>query len=252
VKKWWIPSLLIAVVGVALDPGTSSAQTAYRLKGSVRSEAGKPVPGATIKATATHGFRGDQFVGQKDFAVSGDDKGEWNMLGLTAGVWRFTISAPGMLPSVVVIPIKFSNRQMQSAQSGQLSWALPTSLIPIDEHPTLTQAVPLALEGRAIEALQFLAPAVEPGAKPAMKVAAAEMAILIEQNTLAQQLFAEVGKADPKHGRAALGLASLALLRSDWESAGKLLWVARDLVPRDQRPALASAITELQAIARVQ
>jgi hypothetical protein len=242
--------LLVGVLGLA-DP-IASSQTAYRLKGSVRTEAGKPVPGATIKALAVHGFRGDQFVGQKDFSASGDDKGEWNMLGLTAGVWRFTISAPGMLPSVVVIPIKFSNRQMQSAQSGQLSWSLPTWLVPIEEHPTLAPAVPLALETRAIETLQFLAPSLEPGAKPAMKVAAGEMAILIDQTAVAQQLFAEVSKADPKNARAALGLSGVALLRGDWESAGKLLWVARDLAPRDQRPALASAITELQAIARVQ
>jgi hypothetical protein len=248
VREILISALLLMGVW---DAGVS-AQTAYRLKGTVRTEAGKPVPGATIKARAIHGFRGEQFVGQKDFSVSGDDKGEWNMLGLTAGIWRFTVSAPGMLPAVVVMPIKFSNRQMQSAQSGQLSWSLPAWLVPIEEHPNLTQAVPLALENRAIEALQFLAPSLEPGAEPAMKIAAAEMALLIDQTALAQQLFAEVAKTDPKHGRAALGLSAVALLRGDWESAGKLLWIARDLAPRDQRPALASGITELQAIARVQ
>ena len=242
--------VLLLLIGVSGIDG--SAQTAYRLKGLVRTEAGKPVPGATIKATAIHGFRGDQFAGQKDFSVSGDDKGEWSMLGLTAGIWRFTSAAPGMLPAVVFIPIKFSNRQMQSAQSGQLSFPLPTWLTPVEEYPVLTQAVPLALEGRAIEALQFLAPALEPGAKPAMKIAAAEMALLIDQTALAQQLFAEVLKADPKNGRAALGLSGVALARGDWESAGKHFWTARDLVPRDQRPALAAAISELQAIARVQ
>jgi hypothetical protein len=42
------------------------------------------------------------------------------------------------------------------------------------------------------------------------------------------------------------------LLSRDWELAGKIIWDARDLVPREQRPALAAAIDDLRAIARVQ
>ena len=48
------------------------------------------------------------------------------------------------------------------------------------------------------------------------------------------------------------GLASAALMARDWETAGKLLWIARDLVPNEQRPAFASAINDRQQIARVQ
>ncbi|MGH9384540.1 MAG: hypothetical protein ACRD2N_09670 [Vicinamibacterales bacterium] len=57
---------------------------------------------------------------------------------------------------------------------------------------------------------------------------------------------------DPKHARALVGLTSAALMERDWETAGKLLWTARDLAPKDQRPALAAAISDLQQIARVQ
>ena len=37
-----------------------------------------------------------------------------------------------------------------------------------------------------------------------------------------------------------------------WEAAGKIVWDARDLVPREQRPALAAAIDDLRGIARIQ
>ena len=41
-------------------------------------------------------------------------------------------------------------------------------------------------------------------------------------------------------------------LGRDWESAGKFLWDARDLAPKDQRQALAAAIDDLRGISRVQ
>jgi hypothetical protein len=59
-------------------------------------------------------------------------------------------------------------------------------------------------------------------------------------------------QAEPKHARALLGQASASLLARDWESAGKWLWDARDLAPKDQRQALAAAIDDLRGISRVQ
>ena len=35
-----------------------------------------------------------------------------------------------------------------------------------------------------------------------------------------------------------------------WEAAGKIIWDARDLVPKEQRPALAAAIDDLRHRAR--
>ena len=46
-------------------------------------------------------------------------------------------------------------------------------------------------------------------------------------------------KEKPKHPRAMLGAAMASLLGRDWETAGKQLWEARDLVPQDQTRALA-------------
>jgi hypothetical protein len=49
-----------------------------------------------------------------------------------------------------------------------------------------------------------------------------------------------------------LGAGGTALLARDWEGAGKIIWDARGLVPKEQRPALAAAIDDLRAIMRVQ
>ncbi len=247
VRVWAFVVLLVVVQSVRVP---LSAQTAYRLKGTTRT--GETPLAATISAEATVGFRGEQFAGQKTFSVQANEKGEWNLLGLTAGVWVFMASAPDRLPAVIVLPIKFAQRQMQSAQGGQLNWPLPLNLVPADEHPSIKAAAPLVVEGRALEAVQSLSAALLPDAKPATQCAAGQMALAIDQTGLAQQLFLSVQKAEPKNSCAPVGLASVALLLNDWDTASKMLWSARDLVPRDQRPALAAAIAELQQVSRVQ
>lgn len=240
-------ALVVVLVFTAV---CAEAQTVYRLKGTTRTAEGAPV-GAAIAGEALAGFRGDQFVGQKELAGSANEKGEWNMLGLTAGVWMFTASSPGTLPGVVVLPIKFAQRQMQSAQGGQLSWNLPLVMMADDKHPGLKQAAALAMEGRAAEAVQFLSGALLPDAAPEAQCAAGQIALIIDQTGLAQQVFQMLQKADVKNGCAPLGLASIALMTSDWDGAAKMLWTARELVPREQRPALAAAIAELQQVASV-
>lgn len=227
-----------------------AAQTVYRLKGTAR--VGEAPAGVTIAAEAMSGYRGDQFTGQGTFTVQSTEKGEWNLLGLTAGVWLITASAPDALPGAIVLPIKFSQRQMQSAQGGQLNWSWPFALAPASAHPLLQKAAPLVTDGRAVEAVQFVATALLPEATVADKCAAGQMALAIKQTALAQQLFMAVQQAEPKNGCGPVGLASVALMIRDWDTASKMLWAARDLVPRDQRPALAAAITELQQVARVQ
>jgi Flp pilus assembly protein TadD len=126
---------------------------------------------------------------------------------------------------------------MQSAQGGQLNWALPLELVPADEHPLIKAAAPLVVEGRALEAVQSLSAALLPDATPATQGAAGQMALAIKQAGLAQQLFQSVQKAEPKNGCAPIGLASVALWLNDWDTASKTFWAAREMVPRDQRPA---------------
>ena len=235
----------VAVIVLLMAPFLA-AQTIYRLKGVTRTAKGTVT--TSIAAEAVTGYLGEQFIGQKTLASESKEKGEWTLIGLTAGVWMFTATAPGTLPAVAVLPVKFAQRQMQSAQGGQLIWSLPLWLVSAEDVPTLAPAAPLIAEGRSLEALQLLAPALATDATPLMQCAAGQMALAIKQTGVAQQLFAAVQKAEPKNGCGAMGLASVAFLTNDWDTASKMLWIARDLVPREQKPALASAIGELQQV----
>lgn len=243
--------LSIAVVVLALAAGLQ-AQMAHRLKGSIKTDAGAPIVGATIRADVLSGFRGEPFAGQKEHSITSVEKGEWNMPGIEAGLWLFSTSAPDTVPAVIVLPVKFSQRQQVSAIGNSLTWQLPLFASPLSEHPMLKAAVDLLAAGKKDEAGQALTVALGPDVPVATRVAAGEMALLVQQASLAKTIFSMVLQADPKHPRALVGSASAALLGRDWENAGKLLWSARDLAPKEQRQALASAIGDLQGISRVQ
>ena len=243
--------LFIAVIAVVPAIGVQ-AQMSHRLKGSIRTDAGAPIVGATIRADVLSGFRGEPFVGQKEHSITSIDKGEWNMLGIEAGLWLFSTGAPDMLPAVIVLPVKFSARQQISAVGNSLTWPLPLWATPVADHPMLKLSAELLAAGKKDEAMQALTVALGPDVPAGTRVAAGEMALLLQQSSLAKAIFGLVLQADPKHPRALLGSASASLLGRDWEAAGKVLWSARDLAPKEQRPALASAIGDLQGISRVQ
>jgi hypothetical protein len=59
-------------------------------------------------------------------------------------------------------------------------------------------------------------------------------------------LFRRVLSGEPKHPCATLGLSSNLLMLNDLTPAGKQLWQAREVVPQNQRRALAAAISDLQ------
>ena len=207
---------LVSVVVLALATG-AGAQMHHRLKGSIRTTANVPLANATIRADAVTGFRGEPFAGAKEQSTTSLPTGEWNITNLEAGLWMFSSRAPGMLPAVIVIPVKFSQRQQVSAIGNSLTWQLPLWATPANEHPMLKVAADIA-EGKNDEGMQALTVALGPEVPDETRVAAGE----------------------------------LALLGLEWEAAGKIMWDARDLAPKEQRQALAAAIDDLRAIARVQ
>lgn len=192
-------STLAVALSFTTAVSVSHAQMAHRLKGSLRATGGTPIANGQVRADNLSGFRGEPFAGQKDHVASANDKGEWNITGIEAGLWLFSSSA---------------GKNEEAAQ------AITVGLGP--EVPTET------------------------------RVAAGELALLLKQDVLAKTIFSMALQKEPKHPRATLGSAGAALLARDWEAAGRIIWDARDLVPKEQRQALAAAIDDLRAIARVQ
>ena len=244
-------SLLIVAL-LATVGALAHAQMAHRLKGWLRGTDGAPIANAKVRADNLSGFRGEQFVGQKEHEVTSTDKGEWNITGIEAGLWLFSTKAPGTIPAVAILPVKFSQRQQVSAVGNSLTWQLPLFAYPAGEHPMLKVTLDLLDAGKKEEAMQALTVALGPGVPIETRVAAGELSLMLQQASLAKTIFSLVLQGQPKHPRAMLGAAGSSLLARDWEKAGKELWDARDLLPKEQRQALAAAIDDLRGIARVQ
>ena len=234
-------TLLLAV------PATAAAQMTFRLRGTVRDNEGKPVAGLKVRAEALQGFRGEQFVGQKEFEVTTGDKGEWVILGLTSGIWVFEATGPEIIPQVVLLPVSFTNRKPQSAIGGTLSWDLPL-VVRRSKNDALNRAAEAAMAKKPDEAVAALSGVL--GDKDQDVVCAAgEVALLVRQNGLASVLFNEILKTQPKHACATLGAASSALMQGNLDLASRMLWMATDAAPRDQKPALGAAVRDLQQVA---
>lgn len=236
-------SLTISLAALVLT-NTAFAQTSYRLKGTLNDGKGGAIVGARVRAEALVGFRGDQFVGQKEFAVNVNDKGEWTILGLTAGMWAFEATAPGFVPQVIVLPVNFTQRKMQSATGGQLPWELPI-VLSRTESATLQKAADAAMSAHKDEATALAGTVAAENDLTAV-CGAGHVALLVRQHGLAQALFRHILTREAKHPCATLGLSSGLLMENDIVAAGKHLWDARDLAPQNQRRALAAAISDLQ------
>lgn len=245
-------SIILVAVILAGVTAALQAQMAHRLKGSLRSTTGAAIANARVRADNLSGFRGEPFAGQKEHAVTTATSGEWNVTGIEAGLWLFSTSAPDTVPAVVIIPVKFSQRQQVSAIGNSLTWQLPMWAYAAGEVPMLKASLELLSAGKKEEAAQAITVALGPDIPTETRVAAGEIALLLQQASLAKTIFSLALQKEPKHPRATLGSAGAALLGRDWESAGKILWDARDLVPKEQRQALAAAIDDLRGIARVQ
>jgi hypothetical protein len=242
----------LVVFAALLAAANVHGQMVHRLKGSIRTTANVPLANVTVRADAITGFRGEQFAGAKEQSTTSLPSGEWNITNLEAGLWMFSTAAPDMVPAAIVIPVKFSQRQQVSAIGNAINWQLPLWAMPLNEHQILKVAVDLLAAGQSEEAAQALTVALGPETRDDTRVAAGEMALITRQHALARTLFDMVLQKQPKHPRATLGAASAALMALQWEAAGKIIWLARDLAPKEQRPALAAAIDDLRGIARIQ
>jgi tetratricopeptide (TPR) repeat protein len=83
-------SLIVAALAALCVAAPAFAQGA-RAAGTVRDTNGKPIKGATVRAT-------NRDASPPEFASTTDDKGRWAMIGLRSGQWGFVAEAPGFSP----------------------------------------------------------------------------------------------------------------------------------------------------------
>jgi tetratricopeptide (TPR) repeat protein len=86
------------VVAVVMTVLPAAAQTG-RIGGTVKDTNGQPIKGATVVAE-------NPASAPSSFTATTDDRGRYSMIGLKAGSWKVTASAPGFAASSGNVPIK--------------------------------------------------------------------------------------------------------------------------------------------------
>ena len=87
---------LVAALIVAAVP--AMAQTG-RIGGTVKDQNNQPLKGATITAENPN-------ASPSSFTATTDDRGRYSIIGLRAGSWKITASAPGFQPSSGSVGVK--------------------------------------------------------------------------------------------------------------------------------------------------
>jgi len=95
-KTFLSAAAVMTVLVVAAAP--AAAQTG-RVGGSIKDPQGQPLKGATITAENPN-------ASPSSFTATTDDKGRYSIIGLRAGPWKITASAPGYQPQSGTVGVK--------------------------------------------------------------------------------------------------------------------------------------------------
>lgn len=136
--------LTLTVVALLCMAGTAAAQTA-RATGSVRDQDGKPIKGATIRATNPEAY-------PPQAVSTSDDRGRWAIIGMRIGTYSFAVEAPGFLPVQASAPVRTSASAplvfTLARDPGPVPGALPANI-----QAQLSAAGMLRDQGRLDQAL---------------------------------------------------------------------------------------------------
>ena len=95
-KRFLSAAALVAALVVAAVP--AAAQTG-RIGGTIRDQQNQPLKGATVTAE-------NPAASPSSFTATTDDRGRYSIIGLRAGQWKITASAPGFQPSSGNVGVK--------------------------------------------------------------------------------------------------------------------------------------------------
>ena len=249
-RRATLATTAVAVLSLAQAP--AAQQPVSRLKGRVVTDRGERIKDAEVRAEAIYGSGAGTFAGQREFSARTNDKGEWNILGIAPGVWLFDAAAPDCLPETVALPIKLLTASGPNAGGQLIVWELILKPLPAPAESRhgriLTEAAAAARAGRGDEAASRLSQ-VPDDADADYLAAAGRIALLARQFDVARALFTRALETDPSSYRAALGIASMFLLRRDFDSASRAFDAARNRTrDKDEQRFIAAAIGDLATI----
>jgi hypothetical protein len=227
-------------------------QPVSRLKGRIVTDDGSRIANAEVRAEAFFGPAAGTFAGQRTYRTTTNANGEWNILGISPGVWMFDASAAGHIPAVVVLPIRLLTPSGPNAGGQVLIWDLVLKPRRTSEAErriaVLADAGVAARAGKEAEALEQLRKLPE-DADAEYLAGAGNLALMAHDAGAARALYERALRTDPSSYRAALGIASTFLLLRDFDSASRAFDAARNRThDKDEIKFLSYAIGDLQTI----
>jgi hypothetical protein len=242
-------AVLVAIAVLALTI-IGAAEPLLRLRGRVVTNGGDAVAGADLRVEARFGFGGIEFTGQRTYATKTNAKGEWSIIGFTAGIWIFDASAPGHLPHVVALPFNLVTPAGQGLDTIP-TWqpVLRLTAVPAgDVGQKLVAAEAAARLGQTDRVTPVLK---ELGieADPEVLTALGHICLLAHDTGTARSFFHQAQDRDPKSFVAAMGMASTALLQQDWDLAARTFGAARELTAsKAEQSYVTAAIRDLSKV----
>jgi tetratricopeptide (TPR) repeat protein len=242
----------VAVALLSMAPAPAAQQPISRLKGRVVNDRGERLKDAEIRAEAIFGSGAGSFAGQREFSARTNAKGEWNILGIAPGVWLFDAVAADHIPETVALPIRLLTASGPNAGGQLIVWELILKPMPTPTENrngrVLAEAAAAARAGRAEDAAARLSH-VPDDADAEYLAAAGRIALLARQFDSARAFFTRALETDPSSYRAALGIASMFMLRRDFDSASRAFDAARTRTrDKDEQRFISAAIGDLATI----
>ena len=116
-------ALATAALILIVLTATSAAAQAARAVGTVRDTNGRPLKGATIRAT-------NPDASPPEFTAVSDDKGRWAMIGLRSGTWSFRVEAAGFIAVEASAPLRVAGTPPMAFTLARDPGPIPDALVP--------------------------------------------------------------------------------------------------------------------------
>ena len=222
------PVAVVVMLCSMLAVAAPAVAQVARVGGTITNEIGEPIRGVTVTIENEH-------TTPRSLASVTDNRGRWGVLGLQAGIWTITATAPGYLP--VQVRARVSVLRPNAAVDFRMT-AAPVAdrgpLVGVDARAlqaSLREADGMVTAGRwpealaAYQAILSRAPALTLVNLP---IGRAQRAI--GNVDAAEAAFQEVLKADPANSRAKVELGLTWLDKGDTDGAIRML---RDVIAAD-------------------